>query len=66
MANHSIYYATDVPDHEISADYFGELHQQLQVKLNAGDNFVGIMSNGTSRGVNIFDFKQERNYLDKP
>ena len=66
MANYSIHYAADVPDHAISADYFGEVHQQLQIKLNTGNNFVGIMSNGTSGDVNTFDFKQERNYSDKP
>ena len=66
LANYFICYASDVPDHVISADYFGEVYQQLQVELNAGDNFVGIMSNGTSGDVNTFDFKQERNYSDKP
>lgn len=66
MANYSIHYAADIPEHTISADYFGEVHKQLQNKLNAGDGFVGIMSNGTSGDVNTFDFKLERNYPKEP
>ena len=66
MANYSIHYAADIPEHTISADYFGEVHKQLQMKLNAGDNFVGIMSNGTSGDVNTFDFKLEKNYPKEP
>ena len=62
MANYSIHYAADIPENTISADYFGEVHKQLQSKLNAGDDFVGIMSNGSSGNVNTFDFKLERNY----
>ena len=66
MANYSIHYAADIPEHTISADYFGEVHKQLQQKLNAGNAFVGIMTNGTSGDVNTFDFKLERNYPKEP
>jgi neutral ceramidase len=66
MANYSIHYAADVPERVISADYFGEVHRQLKEKLATGDDFVGIMSNGTSGDVNTFDFKVERNYPEAP
>jgi neutral ceramidase len=66
LANYSIHYAADVPEHTISADYFGEVHKQLKLKLGAGDDFIGIMSNGTSGDINTFDFKLERNYPKEP
>ena len=66
MANYSIHYAADIPENTISADYFGEVHKQLKLKLNAGDRFVGIMSNGTSGDVNTTDFRLERNYPKEP
>ena len=36
------------------------------MKLNGEDNFVGIMSNGTSGDVNTFDYKLEKNYPKEP
>lgn len=66
FSNYSIHYAADIPQNTISADYFGELHKNLQVKLNAGKDFVGIMSNGTSGDVNTTDFRLERNYPKEP
>jgi neutral ceramidase len=61
LANYSIHYAADIPESTISADYFGEVHRQLKEKLSAGNNFLGIMSNGTSGDVNALDFRLERN-----
>jgi neutral ceramidase len=66
LANYSVHYAADIPENTISADFFGEVHKQLKEKLNAGDGFVGIMSNGTSGDVNTFDFTLERNYPKEP
>lgn len=66
LANYSTHYVADIPENTISADYFGELHNQLYTKLNAGDRFVGIMSNGTSGDVNTYDFKLEKNYPKGP
>lgn len=66
MANYSIHYAADVPPNTISADYFGEVAKNLKEKLNTGNDFVGIVSNGTSGDVNTFDFKLERNYPLEP
>jgi neutral ceramidase len=66
LANYSIHYAADVALNTISGDYFGEVHKQLKEKLNTGDDFVGIMCNGTSGDVNTTDFKLERNYPKEP
>lgn len=66
MANYSIHYAADIPPHTISADYFGEFDRQIKAKLSAGEEFVGIMSNGTSGDVNTTDFRLERNYPKEP
>jgi neutral ceramidase len=62
LANYSTHYVADIPENTISADYFGEIDIQLKAKLKAGNNFVGIMSNGTSGDVNTFDFRGEKNY----
>jgi neutral ceramidase len=56
LGNYSLHYAADWPDDSITADYFGEFALHLQQKLNANDDFIGIMSNGTSGDINIWDF----------
>jgi neutral ceramidase len=56
LGNYSLHYAADWPEDSITADYFGEFANQLQLKLGANADFVGIMSNGTSGDVNIWDF----------
>jgi neutral ceramidase len=56
LGNYSLHYAADWPEDSITADYFGEFANQLKTKLVADDTFVGIMSNGTSGDVNIWDF----------
>jgi neutral ceramidase len=62
LGNYSLHYVGDWPNDTISADYFGEFARQLKQKLNAGDDFVGIMSNGTSGDINIWDFMNIGNY----
>jgi neutral ceramidase len=62
LANYSTHYVADIPENTISADYFGQIDIMLKTKLKAGNDFVGIMSNGTSGDVNTFDFRQEKNY----
>lgn len=56
LANYSLHYVGDWDNGTISADYFGEFSKSLQQKLKASDNFIGIMSNGTSGDVNIWEF----------
>jgi neutral ceramidase len=62
LANYSLHYVGDWDNGTISADYFGEFSRQLQAKLNAGDGFVGAMSNGTSGDINIWDFLKQKQY----
>lgn len=56
FGNYSLHYVGDWNVDSITADYFGEFSRQIHRKLDADDNFVGIMSNGTSGDINIWDF----------
>jgi neutral ceramidase len=62
LANYSTHYVGGIPENTISADYFGAIDGMLKEKLQASEDFLGIMSNGTSGDVNTFDFKKEKNY----
>jgi neutral ceramidase len=62
LANYSTHYVGGVPANAISADYFGAIDVMLKSKLKTGDDFIGIMSNGTSGDVNTMDFKLTKNY----
>ena len=62
FANYSLHYVGDFEAGTISADYFGEFAAQLKSILNAGDDFVGILSNGTSGEANIWDFVNSNRY----
>jgi neutral ceramidase len=57
LANYSLHYVGDWHEDSVTGDYFGEFSRKILSKLNAGEEFVGIMSNGTSGDVNIWDFK---------
>lgn len=62
VGNYSLHYVGDWENGTISADYFGVFANALKEKLAAGDGFVGIMSNGTSGDVNIWDFIDSDKY----
>lgn len=62
LANYSLHYVGDWENGTISADYFGVFAEQVKQQLNASDDFVGIMSNGTSGDINIWDFKNQERY----
>ncbi len=62
LGNYSLHYVGDWPNGTISADYFGIFANQLSHLLQADANFVGIMSNGTSGDVNIWDFLHSERY----
>ena len=62
LANYSLHYVGDWENGTISADYFGVFSEQIQKKLGAGDEFVGMMSNGTSGEINIWDFLEPDRY----
>ena len=56
MGNYSLHYVGDWHVDSVTADFFGEFSRQIKEKLSAAEDFVGIMSNGTSGDVNIWDF----------
>jgi len=62
LANYSVHYVGDWENGTISADYFGVFSNTLQEKLHADDDFVGIMSNGTSGESNTWDFLHPHRY----
>ena len=62
LANYSLHYVGDWGNGTLSADYFGEFAKHLQYQLGTGDEFIGIMSNGTSGEVNIWDFLHPGRY----
>ena len=56
LGNYSLHYVGDWHVDSVTSDYFGEFSRQIHEKLNADDDFIGIMSNGTSGDINIWDF----------
>ncbi|MFD1631293.1 hypothetical protein [Pseudopedobacter beijingensis] len=62
LANYSLHYVGDWPDGTITSDYFGEFSKAIQEGLNANEEFLGIMTNGTSGDVNIWDFNNPGRY----
>lgn len=66
LANYSLHYVGDFDENTISADYFGKFADYLKQKLNPDGEFVGIMSNGTSGDVNIWDFLEPNRYPTEP
>jgi neutral ceramidase len=62
LGNYSLHYAGDWENGTISADYFGVFAEEISRLLDAGDGFVGMMSNGTSGDVNIWDFQDTDRY----
>lgn len=62
LGNYSLHYVGDWENGTISADYFGVFARAVKENLSAGDDFVTMMTNGTSGDINIWDFTQEKNY----
>ncbi|MBI4906025.1 MAG: hypothetical protein HY820_20495 [Acidobacteria bacterium] len=60
LANYSLHYVGYIPAGQVSADYFGEFARQIRDRVapgEAGSDFVGILSNGTSGDVNNTNWK---------
>jgi neutral ceramidase len=62
LSNYSTHYVGGFPSNTISGDYYGEIDKMLKAKLKADNDFVGIMSNGTSGDANTMDFRLTKNY----
>jgi neutral ceramidase len=56
FANYSLHYVGGTPRGQVSADYFGEFARLMPARLRAGDEFVAMMSNGTSGDINNIPF----------
>lgn len=56
FANYSLHYVGAIPKGQASADYFGEFARLMPSRLRAGDEFVAMMSNGTSGDINNIPF----------
>jgi neutral/alkaline ceramidase-like enzyme len=56
FANYSLHYVGGLPSGQISADYFGEFARLMPSRLHGDENFVAMMSNGTSGDINNIPF----------
>jgi len=56
FANYSLHYVGGIPPAQVSADYFGEFARLMPSRLRGDDNFVAMMSNGTSGDINNIPF----------
>lgn len=63
FANYALHYVGAVPNRNVSADYFGQFAELAKYKVggrNAPDDYVAILSNGTSGDINNIDFRGKR------
>ena len=56
LANYSLHYVGGAPAGTVTADYFGEFARLMRWRVRADENFVAMMSNGTSGDVNNIPF----------
>ncbi len=56
FANYSLHYVGGMDKAQISADYFGEFARLMPSRVHGDDNFVAMMSNGTSGDINNIPF----------
>jgi neutral ceramidase len=56
FANYSLHYVGGAPAGEMSADYFGEFARVMPSRVRGDENFVAMMSNGTSGDINNIPF----------
>ena len=62
LANYSMHYVGDCANGTVTADYFAVFARHITNMLNANQNFVAMLSNGTSGEANIWDFLQPDRY----
>lgn len=62
LSNYSLHYVGDWENGTITADYFGVFADEMRQQLSAGDEFIAIMSNGTSGEANTWDFMNPGRY----
>ncbi|MFT4018809.1 MAG: hypothetical protein QM668_17730 [Agriterribacter sp.] len=62
LANYSMHYVGDCSNGAVTADYFAVFARHIAANIKAGENFVAMLSNGTSGEANIWDFLQPDRY----
>jgi neutral ceramidase len=60
FANYSLHYVGGAPAGQMSADYFGEFARIMPSRVRGDENFVAMMSNGTSGDINNIPFTATR------
>ncbi len=60
FANYSLHYVGAIPRGQVSADYFGEFSRVMPSRVNGDEDFVAMMSNGTSGDINNIPFNVTR------
>ncbi len=60
LANYSLHYVGGTLGTDISADYFGVFSEEIARLLEGGDDFLAMMSNGTSGDINNISFAVPR------
>jgi len=60
FANYSLHYVGGTPEGQMSADYFGEFARVMPSRVRSDENFVAMMSNGTSGDINNIPFGATR------
>ncbi len=56
FANYSLHYVGASPAGQMSADYFGEFARLMPSRVRGDEDFVAMMSNGTSGDINNIPF----------
>ena len=56
LANYSLHYVGATPRGQVSADYYGQFSRLMPSRLGGGEDFVAMMSNGTSGDINNIPF----------
>ncbi len=56
LANYNLHYVGDFTPGMIAGDYFAAFEESLLDRVSCTNDFVGVMTNGTSGDVNIWDF----------
>jgi len=56
LANYNLHYVGDFSPGMIAGDYFAAFEKSLMDSVSCANDFVGVMTNGTSGDVNIWDF----------
>lgn len=61
LANYALHYVGATPSEQVSADYFGEFARLMPIRLsNESEDFLAMMSNGTSGDINNIRFSDPR------